>query len=154
MNLFEYNVFIEASPEAVFQVIADPRSKLAWVPAIRHVELESHGPLGPGTKYIASSGAGPFDFIFHERILEWVEAKRVAYEGHSPWGYFKTTAKLKSEAGGTVVHYRMDYTFPGGWFGSMVGRLVASFIRRPMERSSSGRLKRVIEEGLWQPDIA
>lgn len=86
MKLFEYTILIAANPTVVFPVIADPRSKLAWVPAIRRVELESHGPPGLGTKYLASSGAGPFEFIFHERVVEWVEGERVAYEGRFPGG--------------------------------------------------------------------
>lgn len=70
MRLLEYDVSISASPSAVFRVIADPHSKLAWVPAIRRVQIESEGEPWAGMKYIASSAAGPFEFVFHEEIVE------------------------------------------------------------------------------------
>jgi uncharacterized protein YndB with AHSA1/START domain len=149
VKLFEFSILVEADPVEVFAVISDPRSKLAWVPAIRRVELETPGPLGPGTRYLASSGAGPFEFVFQERITEWVENRRVVYGGRSPWGEFRTVVELNPESAGTQVHYRMDYSCPGGWLGGALGRAVRLFIRGPMEERAAGRLKEVVEGHLW-----
>ncbi len=102
--MFEYTSIIAASPEAVFRVISDPRSKLLWVLAIGWVEKESDRPLGLGTPYMASAGIGPFEFVFREQIMEWVENRRVAYGGRSPWGEFKTEANIDLCEGGTRLH--------------------------------------------------
>jgi hypothetical protein len=104
-----------------------------------------------GTKYVASSGAGPLEFAFHERIVEWVEDQRVAYEGRSPWGYFKTVVDLRPAGSGTDLYYRMDYSAPGGRLGEKLLRIFASLISRPMNTRAGERLKEVVENGLWQP---
>jgi hypothetical protein len=174
-NVLAYSVFIAAGPDAVFRVIADPRSKLAWVPAIRRVEMSqatvpmsqatvpmsqatvpigippgAAGPPGLGTSYLASSGIGPIEFVFQEQIVEWVENERLAYEGHSPWGYFKTTVVLHPENEGTRVRYRMDYKFPGGWIGAVVGRTLARLFGKTVGDRTAARFKTVVEQGLWE----
>ncbi len=102
--MFEYTSIIAASPEAAFRVISDPRSKLLWVPAIGWVEIESDRPLGLETPYLASAGIGFLKFVFREQIMEWVENRRVAYGGRSPWGEFKTEANIDLCEGGTRLH--------------------------------------------------
>ncbi|MBE0447900.1 MAG: SRPBCC family protein [Actinobacteria bacterium] len=153
MKLFEYTVTVAANPVRVYQFIADPRSKLVWVPAIRRVSLISKQPVAVGMRYLASSAVGPFEFIFNEQIVELVENKKIAYEGHSKWGNFRTTVNLKPhDDEGTRVYYRMDYVFPCGLIGAVFGRIVGFFIRRPMQTRSAKYLKKAIEEGLWQPE--
>ena len=149
MKLFEFTLLVNADPAEIFKVISDPRSKLAWVPAIRRVELETPGPPGVGTRYLASAGIGPFEFVFQEQITEWVENESVAYNGRSLWGEFKTVVEIDPGSGGTQVQYRMDYTFPGGWTGDALGRIVRLFIRRPMEVRSAAGLKELVEKRLW-----
>lgn len=152
MKLIEFPTFADADPVEVFAVISDPRSKLASVPAIRRVELETPGPPGLGMRYLASSGAGPFEFVFQEQITEWVENESVVYGGSSSWGEFTTVVELYQEITGTKVHYRMDYIFPGGWIGEALGRVVRLFICRPMEVRAAARLKNVIERRLWSAE--
>lgn len=155
MTVFEFTLFITAAPDVAFRVVADPRSKLLWVPAIRRVEMKSNGLLGVGTHYLTSSGVGPIEFVFDERIVEWVEGKRLAYEGRAVWGYFKTDVLFRPHANeqtGTHVHYRMDYTFPGGRLGALLGRILMFFFRTAMETRAATQLKTVIERGLWQEE--
>jgi len=152
-TVLEYTVFIAASPEAVFRAIADPRSKLLWVPAIRRVELESDALPGLGTRYLASSGIGPLEFVFHEQIVAWVENQHVAYGGRSPWGEFKAEANLEAQGTGTRLHHRMDYTFPGGKIRAWIGRMLTFLYRRRVEARTAARFKEVVEKGLWQPEI-
>lgn len=151
-TVLEYTDFIAASPEAVFRVIADPRSKLTWVPAIRRVELETGAPPGLGTRYLASAGVGPLEFTFHEQITAWVENRHVAYGGHSPWGGFKAEVNLEAQGTGTRLSYRMDYTFPGGKIGAWIGRMLTFVYRRRVEASTAARFKEVVEKGLWKPE--
>lgn len=83
-----------------------------------------------------------------------MEYRRIAYEGLSFLGRFKTVAAIQPQAGGTRVRFRMDYAFPAGWLGAAVGRIVAMFIRQPMEARASSQLKKVVEKELWKPDSA
>lgn len=151
MKVIEYTTTIAASPEAVFRVIADPRSKPLWVPGVREVKLESNGALGSGTKYVTVTRAGPIRFTFDERIVEWTENQRVAYEGRAVWGYFITRVDIQAEGDRTRMHYTMDYAFPAGWLGAAVGRTLTFFWRRLVESRVSRRFKQVVEEGLWKP---
>lgn len=81
---------VTTSPEAAFRVVVDPRSKLLWVPGIRRVEMGSEVPAGPGSRYLASSGIGPLEFVYQEQIVDRVENERITYEGRSRWGCFRT----------------------------------------------------------------
>jgi len=144
MRLFEFSIFVNADPVEVFNVVSDPRSKLAWVPAIRRVELEAAVPPGLGTHYMASSGFGPFEFIFQEQITAWVENESVAYQGCSFWGEFETIVKLNPEGAGTRVYYCMEYSSPGGLLGEMLLKGVRLFIRRSMEVRAATQLKKFI----------
>jgi uncharacterized protein YndB with AHSA1/START domain len=147
--ILEVITSIAASPAAVFRVIADPRSKLLWVPAIRRVEMETDVPLGLGVRYLASSGVGPVQFVFHEQISEWVENRRVAYGGRSRWGAFHSVATLAPEGAGTRMSYRMVYAFPGGWLGAWLGRLLARLFADGLAERVAARFKHVVEQGLW-----
>lgn len=141
MTVFEFTLFVTAAPEVAFRVVADPRSKLLWVPAIRRVEMQSNGLLGTGTHYLTLSGVGPIEFVFDERIVEWAEGKHLACEG-----------RAVNEQTGTHVHYRMEYTFPGGRLGALLGRILMFFFRTAMETRAATQLKTVIERGLWQEE--
>ncbi len=103
-KVLEYTSNISASSEAVFRVIFDPLSKLLWVPAIGCVEIESDRPLGLGTPYLASAGIGLLKFVFREQIMEWVENRRVAYGGRSPWSEFKTEVNIGPCEAGTRLY--------------------------------------------------
>src|SRR5574341_1089984 len=151
MRLFKYSVFVNADLAATFRVIADPRSKMLWVPGIRRVELESAGTIGAGTRYLASSGMGPLEFPFHEQILEWVENERVTYEGISPWGTFRATASLEPEQAGTRLNYQMDFFPPAGRLGSAILQGLSVLLRPLMQGRAQRRFRRVVENGLWQP---
>ena len=152
MKLFDYTVEVTTGLEAAFNVVADPRSKLLWAPGIRRVEVNFDVPHGPGMGYLASSGIWPLEFVFQEQTVDWIENERVTYVGRSPWGHFKTCVVLESEQGGTRLHYRMDYAFPAGWLGALVGHAIAWVIRQPMEARAVRRLKEVVEQRLWQPE--
>lgn len=121
------------------------------MPAIRRVELDSAGPLGAGTRYLASSGFGPLEFAFEEEIVEWQPPQRLAYQGVSPWGRFRTGWQIEPTPGGSRVAYRMDYWFPAGRLGRSVGGLLTTLVRPLMNRRTAARLKEVVERRAWQP---
>jgi uncharacterized protein YndB with AHSA1/START domain len=139
-----FEVDIEAPPEEVFRVIGDPRSKLDWVPAIKRVELRSLGPPGPGTRYLASSAAGPVEFLFEEEITEWCPPHRLAYEGASPWGRFRSTWFVAPTSAGSLARYRMDYWFPGGRLGRLFGGLLSAAFRGAISRRTATRLQQAV----------
>ena len=66
--------------------------------------------------------------------------------GSSPWGKFQTVVELNPESLGIQVHDRMDYNYPGGWLGEVLGRVVRLFICRPVEVRAAARLKKFIEK--------
>ncbi len=149
VTVFDCLIDFAAPPEEVFQVIGDPRSKLAWVPAIRRVELRTAPPPGPDTRYLASSGLGRAEFAFEEQILDWQPPHRLAYGGASRWGRFRTTWDVAATPTGARAHGRMEYWFPGGQRGRWVGGLAVGLVRRPLQAHTTTRLKRVVELGLW-----
>lgn len=147
----EFVVNIAAPPREVFRVVGDPRSKVVWVPGIRRVVMQSGGPLGPGSRYVASSGLGPVEFAFSEEIVQWDPPARLAYRGRSGRGRFLTTWRMEAANGGSRVRCRMDYWFPGGRLGAWLGRIVASLVQAPMSGASARRIKAAVEQGRWPP---
>jgi uncharacterized membrane protein len=113
--------------------------------------METDAPPGLGTRYLASSGIGPLEFVFHEQITGWVENQHVTYGGRSPWGEFKTEVNLAAQGPGTRLSYRMSYAFPGGKIGAWIGRMLTFLYRRQVEARTAARFKEVVENGLWQP---
>ena len=146
MIVFSFTLQVDASASEAFRVVADPRSKLMWVPAIRRVEMQLDGPPALGTRYLTSSGFGPLEFVFDEEVTEWVEDKRLAYRGCSRWGAFEARAWFEPADGGTRVRYQMDYTFPVGWLGYAVGWALTRLYRRAVEAATVKWLKSVIEQ--------
>lgn len=151
VTLFEHVVAFAAPPEEVFRVLGDPRSKLVWVPAIKRVELLSNPPPGLDTRYLASSGVGPVEFVFHEQIVGWEPPRRLVYGGRSPWGRFQATWMIEARPGGAWARCHWDYWFPGGRFGRLLGSALGAVVRGPITRGIVARLKEVVEAGTWQP---
>lgn len=147
-RLIEFAVDVDAPPEEVFAVVSDPRSKLLWVPAIRRIRLGDRA-IAAGTRYTASSGIGPFEFEFAERIVTLEEPNRVVYEGRSRWGEFRTTWDLTRVGEGTRAEYRMDYWLPETIGSRPLGRLVAAIVRPWMSRQTRQRIRTVVENSMW-----
>ncbi|MCZ7574394.1 MAG: SRPBCC family protein [Ardenticatenaceae bacterium] len=152
VTLFEQTIAIAAPPEEVFRVVGDPRSKLAWVPAIKRVEMHAGHTPGLGARYVASSRVARAEFAFQEEIVEWEPPHRLVYQGESPWGRFCTTWRIEPAPGGSWAHYRMEYWFPGGRPGRLVGSLLATFVRGPMTRGVARRVKATVEGGKKEAD--
>lgn len=154
VTVLESTFDIAEPPAEVFAVVGDPRSKLMWVPAIKRVEMQSDHAPGPGTRYLASSGVDGIEFIFHEEIVQWEPPHRLAYQGRSPWGRFRTMWAIEPAPGESRAHYRMNYWFPGGRLGRMLGWAATAAFGRRMSKLTATKLREVVEEKKWQPNYA
>lgn len=147
--LIGFTVQIAASPEDVFRVVGDPRSKKVWVPAIKRVDMITNQPLGLGCRYLASSGIDGIEIVFHEEIADWQPPYRVAYHGRSVWGRFKASWEIDAVRDGSRARYNMHYWFPGGRVGTALGELIAPGIRLSMSKLTATRIKEAVEQGQW-----
>lgn len=147
-TLIEFDVNIDAPPAEVFRVAGDPRSKRVWVPAIKRVELLSD-EVGLHTEYVASSGIGPVEFPFCERIVEWNPPTELGYAGTSRWGQFRSQWRLAPRDGGTRAYYRMDFWFGGGFVGRLFGAVITLVVRPWMSMRTARQVKNAVERSLW-----
>lgn len=149
VKVLEFSVDIMVSPEEVFNVIGDPCSKLKWVPAVQDVNIQADDAPGPGCRYTALAGVAGLKFFFHEEIVQWEPPTRLAYQGESPWGCFLTKWVIEPTRGGSQAHFQMDYRFPGGCLGYMLGGLAAAVFGQRVGKRTAIALKETIEKREW-----
>lgn len=107
--------YVDASPEMVFAVVADPRKSFLTSNPFAHMQLVREQTEGIGTVYrwTFTLPLGPC-FGFDEVVTEWVEPVRFAYRATSGWEMDAVTA-LTPEDGGTRVTFTIRYCLPGIW---------------------------------------
>jgi uncharacterized membrane protein len=117
--------YVDARPETVFAVIADPRKPFLTSNRVTHMEVVGEQTAGVGTVYRWTFRL-PFGlrFTFDEVVTEWVEPERFAYRATSGWDIEAVTA-LAPEDGGTRVTFTLRYRLPEIW-----GWLIPKWLER------------------------
>jgi hypothetical protein len=136
--VIDVRVRSEASPRAVFELLADGRTWMAWG-AWTNFDLESPGEgaaEGPGAVRVFTSRAFGRTVVSRERVLEVVPDRRVAYALLSglPLRNYRGQVDLAPETGGTVIHWHSEFdgavAGSGRFYRLVLGRFIADAARR------------------------
>ena len=127
MIVIEREVSVAATPERVFDYLADFRTTEEWDPGTIRTTLTS-GDGGVGTTYRNSSR-----FSGRETELTYVTEQlarpdRVVLRGENRTVVARDTMTLRMAGQLTQVSYRAEFRFKG------LARLAEPFLRRPFER--------------------
>ena len=146
MSVVEASFNIAAPPQAVWDVVMDPRRLRDWVTIHRSVSDFSVGAPHEGdrmTQRIALRGA---DFTVRW-VLEECEAPR-----HGRWrgqGPARSVAEidylLEETVDGTLFTYRNEFRAPFGPLGAAAGRLLIGAVPEREARRSLERLRALVE---------
>lgn len=141
----ERTVAINATPEALYEIVMDPRCLERWVSIHQYLQDEPKGQLRKGstlTQCLKLAGRG---FKVRWTVVENDRAKRVVWEGKGP---VRSKAKViygfEPDGEGTEFSYTNEYELPGGAIGRMAGPMVKKVTSGELDESLR-RLKALVE---------
>ncbi len=146
MTKLEREIEIEAPPDRVYDVLADPACLGDWVTIQEELEEAPKGDLREGSTLRQRMKVAGRRFRLSWTVIEAVRPSRIVWEGHGPMG---STAKAIYELsgnsdGGTRFSYLNEYGLPGGVAGRLAGRAILAAAGREADRTLK-RLKKLVE---------
>jgi uncharacterized membrane protein len=141
----ERELKIKASPEALYEVVMDPRCLERWVTIHRALEDAPGGQLRKGstlTQCLKLAGKG---FKVRWTVVENERAKRVVWEGRGPArSKAKVIYEFAPDGDATTFFYANEYDLPGGPVGRMAGPMVKRVTAGELSESLE-RLRALVE---------
>ena len=138
------DIEINAPPEAVWQMVADPTTYLHFMSGITRWEVVSTQPGGVGARYRMLLRVGSAEIGGLIEVVEWKEPLDIAWTsvtGVDQRGRWR----LRARDGGTWVQLRLSYGVAGsGIWGAIAERIAAPSVRGHLRRTLQ-QLKRQVE---------
>jgi NAD(P)-dependent dehydrogenase (short-subunit alcohol dehydrogenase family)/uncharacterized protein YndB with AHSA1/START domain len=137
-------VHIDASPEDVFGVLADPQRYPEWVVGAAGIRDEDTEFPAVGSRFHHKVGSWPIGLEDHTEVLEVEPPHRIVLKAKArPLGTARIEIELRESAGGTEVAME---EVPGDRLTSLVAsNPVADTILRVRNAEALARLKRMVE---------
>ena len=135
---------IAAPPEAIYDVVMDPKRLGDWVTIHHELDKAPAGKLRKGSRLTQSLKLAGRRFRVNWTVVE-NSPGRVVWEGRGP-----VASRARVEYGfspngkGTRFSYSNEYELPGGPLGKIAGRAVAKVTEKELE-GSLRRLKSLLE---------
>lgn len=104
--LLEESMHVDAAPEQVWEVVADPRRMSRWSPTVAWVRLRTEEPVGLGTRTLNVNRKGLLVWTTRSQVVEWVPPRRMAWrirDNRAVWSF-----ELEPADGGTLVVHRRE----------------------------------------------
>jgi carbon monoxide dehydrogenase subunit G len=142
--MVERTIQIAAPPEAIYDVVMDPKRLGDWVTIHHGLEKAPAGKLRKGSRLTQSLKLAGRRFRVNWTVVE-NDPGRVVWEGRGP-----VASRARVEYGfspngkGTRFSYSNEYELPGGPLGKIAGRAVAKVTEKELE-GSLRRLKSLLE---------
>lgn len=126
MPRLEHELFIEAPPERVFELLAQPERTPEWSPSVVSMRRIDSGPISVGsltegvvkvlgTTQRAKGRCTAFD----------PPRRLVIHSSTNLGGKSLSDTELVPEGTGTRLRARLEYSVPGGGLGKLLNKLVA-----------------------------
>ncbi len=137
-------IHIEAEPEAVFALLADPDRYPEWVVGANDIRDYDESFPEPGSRFHHEVGPGAITLSDHTEVLEAESPRRLVLKAKArPLGTARIALELSASAGGTEV--LMDER-PGDRLTSLLARNpFADGLLKLRNAESLSRLKRIAE---------
>jgi hypothetical protein len=137
-------VHVEASPEVIFDLVADPARGPEWQTLVTDMGGIAGRPGGIGSSYVGyyrlagRRVEGRFVVTAAER------PKLLHVAGTTRGGWAHWTTLIESTGEGSLVRASLEYELPGDILGSVLGLLAGNRIDQELRRTYAN-LKRVAE---------
>lgn len=150
MSHLSTTIHVEASPEIVFDLVADPARTPEWQTLLVEMGEISGRPGGIGSSYIGYYGVvgrrieGRF-------VITAAERPRIHQAaGTMRGGWVRWTTVIEPSGGDADVRISIEYELPGEILGSLFGILTGTRIQQAFNRTYEN-LKRVAEADAAAP---
>jgi hypothetical protein len=139
----EQCVFLDATPDAVWQKIDDIRTHGVWMRDAVEITQRSASHTGVGAEFDCLTKIGPFRERDVLRVTEWEPGSRMGIEHR---GVVKGHARfeLAPETTGTRFCWSEHLQFPW-WMGGVIGERAAKPVLGRVWRANLARLKTLVE---------
>lgn len=144
----EVDVVIDAPPEAVWEVISDPRRLPHWDRHIVRVDGIPPNGLYRGARYTTEMRFMMFHNTVRGEVLEWDPPRRATIRLSGLLEATVTSTVEPLSGGRSVLEHVVEYRFPGGPLGEIAARSLARVGGAYLAlRRGTLAQKRDIEEG-------
>ena len=144
----EREVSIAAAPEAVYEVIMDPRRLREWVTIQVSLEDAPPGMLEHGSELTQRLKLAGQRFTVSWKVVENEPARRVVWSGRGPMrSKASVIYGLEPDGDGTRFRYANEFSLPGGPLGRMAGPVVRRVTAGELEDSLE-RLRALVERSV------
>ena len=146
MTKLTREIEIDASPDAVYDVLADPTCLGEWVTIQDELEEAPDGDLKAGDTLRQRMKVAGTKFHLSWTVMEADRPNRIVWEGKGPMGS-KALAVYELHENGdgkTRFTYLNEYAMPGGPAGKLAGRAILKASGREADRTLE-RLKELVE---------
>lgn len=146
MSKLAREIDIDATPDAVWDVLTDPQCLGEWVSIQDELEEAPAGDLEAGSRLRQRVKVAGQRFGLSWVVVEADRPSRVVWEGKGPMGSkAKAVYELSPDGnGGTRFSYLNEFDLPGGPAGRIAGRAVVKASSREADRSLAN-LKQLVE---------
>lgn len=137
------DMFVDAPPDAVFDVLADARSYAYWVIGADRIRAVDDSWPAPGSSFHHVVGVGPVKIRDHTRVEEIERPRLLQLKAKArPFGTARVRLELEPERGGTRVTMVED---PADSLTAFVFSPLTHLLVRGRNRWSLARLKELAE---------
>lgn len=146
MTKLEREIDIAASPERVYDVLADPDCLGEWVTIQEELEEAPKGDLEKGSTLRQRMKIAGQRFRLSWTVVEAARPDRIVWDGQGPMGTkARAIYELSGDGdGGTRFSYLNEYELPGGVAGRIAGRAIVKASSREADKTLK-RLKALVE---------
>ena len=142
MKRIELTVVIDADPEAVFSVQADPESWPRWASHMERLDLLDGSPFGLGSE-VRIKPRGERAAVF--RVIQYDPPRSFRWEAKVAPGFGMVAGhKVEPYGGGSKVTLSLDLTGP---LGAVLAPLLRRKLQTSVEKEAAG-LKQFLEAGV------
>lgn len=127
MIAVSFDVEIDAPPEAVWEVISDPRNLPHWDRHILRVAGVPDTGLAEGLRYVTEMRFMGLHARVRAEVLEWEPPRRSTIRLSGIVEATVTSTVDRLEDGRSRLEHVVDYRFRGGPFGELAARSLALF---------------------------
>ena len=146
MARLEQEVFVDAPPERVFAVLAQPERTPEWWPSVIAVRRTSPGQIGLGSTTESTMTALGRRQRAVGRCTVFDPPRRLTVETRTELGARSISdSELAAEGAGTRLRATLIYRLPGGIFGRFFDDVVVQRQTRQEFEEALLRLKQLIE---------
>ena len=139
------DIHIDASPDAVYDVVTDPDRLGDWVTIQDKLEEAPNGDLKRGSRLVQQLKVAGKCFRVSWTVKEADRPSKIVWEGKGPLGTkAKAVYELEANDDGCRFSYMNEYKLPGGVAGAAVGQALRRVSGHEADKTLK-RLKALIE---------